>query len=518
MVCSAFVACLSSTSNERKKKSRLAASTTCCTNLLNVSVDVWINGGGPFAWQIEPGGSINISVVHVDPNTTKNPSWSASHAFVSREERRSSSIFAAKAHTVVTVAQGKLERRGGAWLPIIIDRASSTILTGGLDYPDLLRLIDVQHHWRSLLRDRREERAKLRRMASIRIQASLRGRLARKLTTCFICMEEVPYSAKVSTVPAAKCHRVCFTCARQYVDSAIADGRLFIRCPGEACTHLMDSSAFCSPAALTTYRANLKNSHERRLDGETDAAFVAFCREHARACPACGVIIWRYAGCDHMHCRCGHHFQWTDRMAIVQERTTGTDQMSIVQKRTTGTGHRAEVPCSAGPSVNVPVGGRPGGPAREELIVDRISVSVNISDDDGGAAAFLRIPGNEVCIDCNTPRPTWASLSLGCALCISCAGLHRGLGVQTSYVRSLALDDLSREDAATLRRSGGNASLIAFARDLDAVTTWEAISSADRRLWYTTTAADVYRRRLATLRAEVRADLAAEANADGCHD
>ena len=229
-------------------------------------------------------------MVHVDPNTTKNPSWSASHAFISREERRSSSIFAAKAHTVVTVAQGKLERRGGAWLPIIIDRASSTILTGGLDYPDLLRLIDVQHHWRSVLRDRREERAKLRRMASIRIQASLRGRLARKLTTCLICMEEVPYSAKVSTVPEAKCHRVCFTCARQYVDSAIADGRLFIRCPGEACTHLMDSSAFCSPAALTTYRANLKYSHERRLDGETDAAFVAFCREHARACPACGVL------------------------------------------------------------------------------------------------------------------------------------------------------------------------------------------------------------------------------------
>ena len=185
--------------------------------------------------------------------------------------------------------------------------------------------------------------------------------------------------------------------------------------------------------------------------------------------------------------------------------------MAIVEERTTG--RRAEVPGSAGPSVNVPVGGRPGGPAREVLIVDGISVSVNISDDDGGAAAFLRIPGNEVCIDCNAPRPTWASLSLGCALCISCAGLHRGLGVQTSYVRSLALDDLSREEAATLRRSGGNASLIAFARDLDAVTTWEAISPADRRFWYTTSAADVYRRRLATLRAEVRADLAAEANA-----
>ncbi|XP_030960097.1 ADP-ribosylation factor GTPase-activating protein AGD4-like isoform X5 [Quercus lobata] len=50
------------------------------------------------------------------------------------------------------------------------------------------------------------------------------------------------------------------------------------------------------------------------------------------------------------------------------------------------------------------------------------------------------IPGNDICAECSTPEPDWASLNLGILLCIECSGVHRNLGVHISKVRSLTLD------------------------------------------------------------------------------
>lgn len=56
----------------------------------------------------------------------------------------------------------------------------------------------------------------------------------------------------------------------------------------------------------------------------------------------------------------------------------------------------------------------------------------NIGDD---VSTILRgIPGNNVCAECNSPEPDWASLNLGVLLCIQCSGVHRNLGVHISKV------------------------------------------------------------------------------------
>jgi ADP-ribosylation factor GTPase-activating protein 1 len=47
---------------------------------------------------------------------------------------------------------------------------------------------------------------------------------------------------------------------------------------------------------------------------------------------------------------------------------------------------------------------------------------------------------NRKCFECGQANPNWVSVNNGVLLCINCSGLHRGLGVQISYVLSISLD------------------------------------------------------------------------------
>ncbi|XP_077990520.1 arf-GAP with SH3 domain, ANK repeat and PH domain-containing protein 2-like [Glandiceps talaboti] len=51
-----------------------------------------------------------------------------------------------------------------------------------------------------------------------------------------------------------------------------------------------------------------------------------------------------------------------------------------------------------------------------------------------------RMPGNDICCDCNTVDPTWLSTNLGILTCIECSGVHRDMGVHISRTQSLTLD------------------------------------------------------------------------------
>ncbi|KAM9408094.1 arf-GAP with GTPase, ANK repeat and PH domain-containing protein 1-like [Pholidichthys leucotaenia] len=70
--------------------------------------------------------------------------------------------------------------------------------------------------------------------------------------------------------------------------------------------------------------------------------------------------------------------------------------------------------------------------------------------------AIRSAKGNNFCVDCDAPNPTWASLNLGALICIECSGMHRNLGTHLSRVRSLALDDLPRELTLVLSAIGNH--------------------------------------------------------------
>ncbi|XP_010277334.1 PREDICTED: ADP-ribosylation factor GTPase-activating protein AGD4-like isoform X3 [Nelumbo nucifera] len=59
---------------------------------------------------------------------------------------------------------------------------------------------------------------------------------------------------------------------------------------------------------------------------------------------------------------------------------------------------------------------------------------------DAVSRVLREISGNDLCAECCSPEPEWASLNLGILLCIECSGVHRNLGVHISKVRSITLD------------------------------------------------------------------------------
>ncbi|KAI9093787.1 hypothetical protein DFS34DRAFT_630350 [Phlyctochytrium arcticum] len=67
----------------------------------------------------------------------------------------------------------------------------------------------------------------------------------------------------------------------------------------------------------------------------------------------------------------------------------------------------------------------------------------------------LAVPGNDRCADCGSQDDVeWVSCNLGIILCITCSGIHRGLGRHVSKMKSLGLDRWDQESGDILLELG----------------------------------------------------------------
>jgi len=87
--------------------------------------------------------------------------------------------------------------------------------------------------------------------------------------------------------------------------------------------------------------------------------------------------------------------------------------------------------------------------------------SASKQDDDSTTARkrarlreLMMRPENRVCCDCQRVDPQWASINIGSFICITCSGIHRGLGVHISKVRSATMDTWTDEQIDFIASKG----------------------------------------------------------------
>jgi hypothetical protein len=163
--------------------------------------------------------------------------------------------------------------------------------------------------------------------AATMIQSQIRRLLTAKTFPCTVCLCDVPWISTKRTTKGCG-HRFCKDCLSQYYKTAFDDGKLIIRCPGSwtsdsgtlvTCKSEVppaDIDACLGPELGDVFRAKRRERFSSYLEElattRANKDFVSWAEKEARVCPVCNVIIWRYQGCNHMTCRCGGHFDWSD--------------------------------------------------------------------------------------------------------------------------------------------------------------------------------------------------------------
>ena len=322
-------------------------------NESKLEIIVFANGGGPVNGGAPIGQKTTTQLRRTDKSQTVR--WSLFSAASSKLIMEVTTTTNHPTVTVTRAAARSLERRDLFTLMIRDWRlkrmarrnAAATIIQACVT--PVVRAELVEKHAKAariqrVLRPPAHRLIRRRIRAATLIQACALAMSARARDECSICLEMMPRPLftgvkKPAIVPAARpspswrrrtatpsgrstaatpCHRACGGCVRAYLARQIDDGRLHIRCFASGCSTLVakDDLTHHVPRPYEAYTARMADANRARLRSlacstdDADRSFLIWASENTRICPSCNVVVFRYAGCHSITCRCGGRFNW----------------------------------------------------------------------------------------------------------------------------------------------------------------------------------------------------------------
>ena len=204
-------------------------------NTASVSADVWFRGSGPLA-RVPAHGETTVRVLGPGALTV-----------TSRADETAGVIVTLVESSLGALQSGALRCAlpPGGRAPADTPRGGARALL--LSVPPLRVLVRVFARIVGAQRALRARRtaalnaARVRRAAAATtMQRYARRLLARVLRPCEICLEDVPRGVLVR-IGECEVHRACMRCVHTYVALQLLDGRLHVRCPGVACSCVVEA-------------------------------------------------------------------------------------------------------------------------------------------------------------------------------------------------------------------------------------------------------------------------------------
>lgn len=108
-------------------------------------------------------------------------------------------------------------------------------------------------------------------------------------------------------------HACCRSCMKRWVEIAINDQKLRIKCPAECCSYSLwdqDVQDLVSRELFERHQEHKNANYLQHLKESVQESVTLknWLKENARPCPTCHVIVSRSEGCNHMTCVCGTRF------------------------------------------------------------------------------------------------------------------------------------------------------------------------------------------------------------------